>query len=46
MKIPLFLEELASEAVFSSQVKAKFSQKEYEEREKEKNEFVDDGERS
>ncbi|KAH0709693.1 hypothetical protein KY284_011120 [Solanum tuberosum] len=32
------LEELASEAVSSSQVAAEFSQKEYEEREKEKNE--------
>ncbi|KAH0781474.1 hypothetical protein KY290_001072 [Solanum tuberosum] len=40
------LEELASEAVSSSQVEAKFSQKEYEEREKEKNEVDDDGERA
>ncbi|KAH0696432.1 hypothetical protein KY290_013795 [Solanum tuberosum] len=39
------LEELASEAVSSSQVEVKFSQKEYEEREKEKNEVDDDGER-
>ncbi|KAG5621031.1 hypothetical protein H5410_006249 [Solanum commersonii] len=38
------LEELASEAIFSSQVKVEFSQKEYEEREKEKNEVDDDGE--
>uniref|UniRef100_M1DHS4 Ulp1 protease family, C-terminal catalytic domain containing protein n=1 Tax=Solanum tuberosum TaxID=4113 RepID=M1DHS4_SOLTU len=37
------LEELASEAVSSSQVEAEFSQKEYEEREKEKNEVDDDG---
>ncbi|KAH0652859.1 hypothetical protein KY289_030537 [Solanum tuberosum] len=40
------LEELASEAVSSSQVEAEFSQKEYEEREKEKNEVDDDGERA
>ncbi|KAG5609545.1 hypothetical protein H5410_020826 [Solanum commersonii] len=40
------LEELASEAVSSSQVEAEFSQKEYEEREKEKNEIDDDGERA
>ncbi|KAH0775136.1 hypothetical protein KY290_012273 [Solanum tuberosum] len=40
------LEELASEAVSSSQVGAEFSQKEYEEREKEKNEVDDDGERA
>ncbi|KAH0652559.1 hypothetical protein KY289_030237 [Solanum tuberosum] len=40
------LEELTSEAVSSSQVEAKFSQKEYEEREKEKNKVDDDGERA
>ncbi|KAH0661640.1 hypothetical protein KY284_026571 [Solanum tuberosum] len=40
------LEELASETVSSSQVEAKFSQKEYEEREKEKNKVDDDGERA
>ncbi|KAG5601407.1 hypothetical protein H5410_032777 [Solanum commersonii] len=40
------LEELASEAVSSSQVEAEFSQKEYEEREKEKNEVDNDGERA
>ncbi|KAH0716738.1 hypothetical protein KY290_013004 [Solanum tuberosum] len=40
------LEELASEAVSSSQVEAEFSQKEYKEREKEKNEVDDDGERA
>ncbi|KAH0665327.1 hypothetical protein KY285_026533 [Solanum tuberosum] len=40
------LEELASEAVSSSQVEAEFSQKQYEEREKEKNKVDDDGERA
>ncbi|KAH0642383.1 hypothetical protein KY290_033978 [Solanum tuberosum] len=40
------LEKLASEAVSSFQVEAKFSQKENEEREKEKNEVDDDGERA
>ncbi|KAH0731321.1 hypothetical protein KY290_002346 [Solanum tuberosum] len=39
------LEEVAYEAVSSSQVEVEFSQKEYEEREKEKNEVDDDGER-
>ncbi|KAH0730346.1 hypothetical protein KY289_001534 [Solanum tuberosum] len=40
------LEELVSEAISSSQVEAEFSQKEYEERQKEKNEVDDDGERA
>ncbi|KAH0644493.1 hypothetical protein KY284_032377, partial [Solanum tuberosum] len=39
------LEELASEAISSSQVEPEFCQKEYEEREKEKNKVDDDGER-
>ncbi|KAG5595426.1 hypothetical protein H5410_036658 [Solanum commersonii] len=41
----LRMKELASEAISSSQVEPKFSQKEYEEREK-KNEVDDDGERA
>ncbi|KAH0650377.1 hypothetical protein KY284_030289 [Solanum tuberosum] len=40
------LEELRSETISSSQVEPNFSQKEYEEREKEKNEVDDDGERA